>query len=203
MQHLNNSIRFSASDLVGHLDCHHLTALDAAVARGSITKPKIWDPVLQTLAERGLAHEREYVETLKQSGVSVVEIAGGGINASQADQTLEAMRSGADVIVQGAFLQGAWSGRADILRRVETPSDLGAWSYEVIDTKLARETKGATVLQLSLYADLVSAVQGQMPEHMYVVTPGSGFEPERYRTADFSAYSTADEVVEAGAELGV
>ena len=188
MHQLNNSLRFSASDLVGHLDCHHLTALDAAVARGSITKPKIWDPVLQTLVERGLAHEREYVETLKKSGLSVVEITGGGINTSQVDQTLAAMRSGADAIVQGALLNGAWSGRTDILRRVETPSALGAWSYEVIDTKLARETKGATVLQLSLYADLVSAVQGRMPEHMYVVTPGSGFEPERYRTADFAAY---------------
>jgi len=118
MQKLGEQLRFSASDLVGHLDCHHLTALDAAVARGRLNKPKIWDPVLQTLVERGLAHEREYVESLKASGVSVVEIAGGGINASQADQTLEAMRSGADVIVQGAFLQGAWSGRADILRRV-------------------------------------------------------------------------------------
>src|SRR5580704_1682602 len=185
---IGDSLHFSASDLVGHLDCHHLTALDAAVARGSLQKPKIWDPVLQTLVERGLAHERQYVETLKQSGVSVAEIAGGGINATQVDQTSEAMRSGADVIVQGALLQGAWSGRADILRRVQSPSVLGPWSYEIIDTKLARETKGATVLQLSLYADLVSAVQGCMPEHMYVVTPGSGFEPERYRTADFAAY---------------
>jgi uncharacterized protein len=188
MQQVDKEIRFSASDLVGHLDCHHLTALDAAVARGNLNKPKIWDPVLQTLVERGLAHERQYVETLKQSGLSVVEIAGGGINASQVDGTFEAMRSGADVIVQGALLQGAWSGRADILRRVESPSVLGPWSYEVIDTKLARETKGATVLQLSLYSDLVSAVQGRMPEHMYVVTPGSGFEPECYRTADFGAY---------------
>jgi predicted RecB family nuclease len=188
MQQVAEGIRFSASDLVGHLDCHHLTALDAAVARGSIQRPKIWDPVLQTLVARGLAHEREYVETLKQSGLSVVEIAGGGINSSQVDQTLAAMRAGHDVIVQGALLRGAWSGRTDILRRVETPSALGAWSYEVIDTKLARETKGATVLQLSLYGDLVAAVQGRMPEHLYVVTPGSGFAPERYRTADFSAY---------------
>jgi uncharacterized protein len=188
MHKVGDKFRFSASDLVGHLDCHHLTALDAAVARGSLSKPQIWDPVLQTLVERGMAHEREYVETLKKSGVSVVEIAGGGINSSQVDQTLAAMRLGADVIVQGALLQGAWSGRADILRRVEIANSLGAWSYEVIDTKLARETKGATVLQLSLYADLVAAVQGRMPEHMYVVTPGSGFEPEGYRTADFSAY---------------
>jgi uncharacterized protein len=188
MQTLNNQLRFSASDLVGHLDCHHLTALDAAVARGSLSKPKIWDPVLQTLVERGLAHERQYVETLKQSGVLVVEIAGGGINSTQVEQTLAAMRSGADVIVQGALLHGAWSGRADILRRVEIASDLGSWSYEVIDTKLARETKGATVLQLSLYSDLLGAAQRRVPEYMYVVTPGSGFEPERYRAADFSAY---------------
>jgi hypothetical protein len=54
MHHLNNSLRFSASDLVGHLDCHHLTALDAAVASGSLTRPKIWDPVLQKFVERGL-----------------------------------------------------------------------------------------------------------------------------------------------------
>ena len=51
-------------------------------------------------------------------------------------------------------------GRADVLRRVEVPSDLGPWSYEVLDTKLARETKGGTVLQLCLYADLIEAVQG-------------------------------------------
>jgi predicted RecB family nuclease len=188
MQKIGDHIRFSASDLVGHLDCRHLTALDGAVARGSLDKPRIWDPVLQTLVERGLVHERQYVEHLKQLGINVVEIQGGGINSTQAQQTLEALRSGADVVVQGALLQGVWSGRADILRRVEIASALGAWSYEVIDTKLARETKGATVLQLSLYSDLLSDAQGRLPEYMYVVTPGSGFEPESYRSADFSAY---------------
>jgi hypothetical protein len=34
MQQVGQEIRFSASDLAGHLDCHHLTALDAAVAPG-------------------------------------------------------------------------------------------------------------------------------------------------------------------------
>src|SRR5258708_5567777 len=188
MQKMGSELRFSASDLVGHLDCHHLTALDAAVARGTATKPKIWDPVLETLAERGRAHERQYVEKLKESGLSVAEIEGGGIGAPLVAQTLEAMRSGAAVIYQGALLQGVWSGRADILRRVEVASDPGAWSYEVIDTKLARETKGATVLQLSLYSDLLGVAQGRVPEHMYVVTPGTGFEPEVYRTAEFAAY---------------
>src|SRR5258708_12326087 len=87
MQQVGKEIRFSASDLVGHLDCHHLTALDAAVARGSLSKPKIWDPVLHTLVERGLAHERQYVEALKEPGVSVVEFPGGGVNPSPLTQT--------------------------------------------------------------------------------------------------------------------
>jgi uncharacterized protein len=73
MQTLNNHLRFSASDLVGHLDCHHLTALDAAVARGTLSKPKIWDPVLQALVERGLARERKYVET-RSSNRAVVRL---------------------------------------------------------------------------------------------------------------------------------
>jgi predicted RecB family nuclease len=124
----------------------------------------------------------------RSRALSVVEIEGGGLTSTQVALTLEAMRSGAAVIYQGALSQGVWSGRADILRRVEVASDFGAWSYVVVDAKLARETKGATVLQLSLYSELLAAVQGRLPEHMYVVTPGTGFEPEIYRTQSFGAY---------------
>jgi uncharacterized protein len=38
---------------VGHLNCHYLTKLDLAVARGELDKPSRWDPVLELLAERG------------------------------------------------------------------------------------------------------------------------------------------------------
>ena len=188
MQRTGEGLRFSASDLVGHLDCRHLTALDAAVEDGSARKPTRWDPVLDALVARGRAHEQQYVEHLLGQGVEVVTIEGGGITAGQVEQTLAAMRGGVDVIVQGALRHGAWRGRTDILRRVDAPSTLGAWSYEVIDTKLARETKGATVLQLSLYSDLLGSLQGRSPEYMYVVTPGSGFAPERYGVAAFAAY---------------
>ena len=68
-----------------------------------------------------------------------------------------------------------FAGRADILRRVDVPSALGEWSYEAIDTKLARETRGGTILQLSLYSGLVGAVQGKLPEYMYVVAPWTEF----------------------------
>jgi hypothetical protein len=39
------------------------------------------------------------------------------------------------------------------------------WSYEALDTKLARETRAGTILQLGLYSALLQAIQGTAPEH--------------------------------------
>jgi hypothetical protein len=38
-------------------------------------------------------------------------------------------------------------------------------------------TKAGTILQLSLYSDLLAATQDLAPEYMYVVAPWSEFEP--------------------------
>jgi uncharacterized protein len=46
-----------------------------------------------------------------------------------------------DDIFQATFFDGRWRGHADFLLRVEVPSDLGAWSHEVADTKLTRHVK--------------------------------------------------------------
>lgn len=181
-------LQLSASDLVGHLDCHHLTQLNLQVAQGARSKPDLWDPSLEILWERGAAHERAYVQLLRDSGREIVEIEGVGITPALAEKTVEVMRAGAEVIVQAAFLDGVWSGRADVLLRVDTKSELGDWSYEVVDTKLARETKGGTVLQLSLYSDLLAKVQGRTPERMHVVPPAANFKPTSYRTAAYAAY---------------
>jgi predicted RecB family nuclease len=188
MLNVAGKLRLSASDLVGHLNCRYLTSLDLAVVNGKLGKPSVWDPVLEILAERGALHERSYVDRLKASGLSVVSIDGAAIDGKSVAQTLDAMRAGAQIIAQGALQAAQWGGRLDILRRVEKPSNLGSWSYEVIDTKLARETKGNTVLQICLYSDLVSEAQKLPPEFAYVVTPGSDFEPQEFRCADYAAY---------------
>lgn len=188
MEKIGGSFRLSASDLVGYLNCRHLTALDRAVAEGTRAKPKVWDPLLEILRERGAIHEQKYVDHLANAGLKVVRIDGIDVTDSGIAETSVAMKDGAEVIVQGALAHDGWAGRADILRRVETPSALGAWSYEAIDTKLARETKAGTVLQLCLYSDLLHAVQGVAPEWMYVVVPWSDFEPQCYRFADYGAY---------------
>jgi predicted RecB family nuclease len=92
------------------------------------------------------------------TGLSITRVNGIGVDANAVQETLDAMRTGAPIIAQGALQSGQWGGRADVLRRVEKPSELGAWSYEVIDTKLARETKGNTVLQICLYSALLAEV---------------------------------------------
>lgn len=188
MHRIGETLQLSAGDLVGHLNCRYLTELDLKVAHGQLAKPKIWDPVLETLAERGALHEQGFIEHLKAGGAVVTAIDGVGIDAAAVAATTEAMRRGDTVIVQGALQSGQWGGRADVLRRVETPSNLGGWSYEVTDTKLARETKGDTVLQISLYSDLVSSMQGSAAASAFVVTPGTQYEPEPYRIADYAAY---------------
>lgn len=159
MEKIGGSFRLSASDLVGYLNCHHLTALDRAVAEGERAKPKIWDPLLEILRERGSIHEQTYVDHLTNAGLKVVRIDGVDVSDAAVGETLAAMKDGAEIIVQGALAHDGWAGRTDILRRVETPSALGPWSYEPIDTKLARETKAGTVLQLCLYADLLGTAQ--------------------------------------------
>lgn len=188
MRKNETTIHLTASDLVGHLNCRYLTALDLTAANGEIAKPSIWDPVLELLVERGARHEKAYIEHLQSTGSAVTSIDGVGVESFAVEKTTAAMKAGSPIIVQAALQSGRWSGRADVLRRVETPSGLGAWSYEPVDTKLAKETKGGTVLQLSLYSDLLAAVQKKVPEFSHVITPETGYEPETYRTTDYSAY---------------
>jgi predicted RecB family nuclease len=188
MRSVDGVIQFSAADLAGHLSCRHLTKLDAAVARGQLEAPKVFDPLLDVLWERGAAHEQNYVEHLEKDGVDVARVNGDGADAMPVDETIHAMRDGRQIIVQGALADGRWSGRTDILRRVDSASALGDWSYEVIDTKLARQTKGGTILQLSLYSELVAKVQGRLPEQMSIVAPWSEFQPQVFRTNDYAAY---------------
>ena len=130
--------------------------------------------------ERGLRHEQGYVDHLRAKGFQVETIAGMEFNEEAVAATAKAMSLGRDVIVQGSFLADNWGGRADVLLRVETPSALGDWSYEVVDTKLSRETKGGTVLQLSLYSALLGEAQGLTPQLLHVIAPQSEYQPQTF-----------------------
>ena len=165
-------IALSATDLANHLACRHLTWLELSRLNGLVTAPRWSDPGLQALEERGRAHELAYVDELRSRGLEVVTVPGTDERERAAERTRDAMARGIDVVYQAVLANGAWGGRADFLVRVGTASDLGGWSYEVHDTKLARETRGGSLLQLCLYSELVAHMQGRLPAHTHVVRPG-------------------------------
>ena len=96
------------------------------------------------------------------------------------------LHAGVKVLSQATFLSAPWVGHADFLVRVETPSKLGKFSYEVEDTKLARSSRGKFLVQLCLYSEMLAEVQGLMPRHMYVVL-GDG-RKETFLVADYLRY---------------
>jgi len=187
MRMSGSAIELSASDLSGFLSCIHLTALDLAVAHGKREPPAWADPVLIVLRERGLDHERGYVDQLRAQGLSITDL-DGILGEDAVRRSVEAIRTGADVILQPSLRHGRWFGRPDVLRRNGLPSALGAWSYEVVDTKLAKETRGGTILQLGLYSELLGDVQRRTPDRFHVVTPDPVMPVHTYRVDDFAAY---------------
>ena len=193
MQLIDGRPVYSATDLVGFLACEHLTNLERAALAGLVKRPMRVDPELDRVVKRGFQHERRFLGDLRAEGLGIEEVhvpegdRGTGYRAA-AEATVAAMRAGAAVIYQATFFDGRWLGFADFLRRVETPSELGPWSYEVWDTKLARHTKGSAVLQLSLYSEQLAALQGLRPELMHVALGGSARDVDHLRVADYAAY---------------
>jgi uncharacterized protein len=188
MRQAGGTLRLSATDLSNHLACRHLSRLDLAAARGRLKPPDFFDADAAILRERGDDHEAAFLTHLERQGLRIARPVDGLDETSAFARTVSVMREGADVIVQATLLDGRWSGRADVLLRVPRPSELGLFSYEVWDTKLARETKGGSVLQICLYSDLLASVQKTRPEFMYVVPPRDDFAPDKYRVDDYHAY---------------
>ena len=194
MEIINDSLVYSATDLVGFLECGHLTSLERAAVYGHLEGPVRSDPVLDRIAQRGQLHEESFLESLLSEGFRVVKLEPDrGLPRGQRlvkgrDETLEAMRAGADVVYQAVLFDGRRLGFADFLRRVEQASDLGPWSYEVWDTKLARYAKASAVLQLCMYSDLVREYQGLAPAEMHLALGGVQGETASFRVADYAAY---------------
>jgi uncharacterized protein len=181
-----SKLLLSATDISNFIACRHRIGLEMAAAAGKIRKPRFDDPQLEALFRRGLEHERAHVEALGSDGRSVIDLSEAPNHELAVERTLAAMHDGADVIVQAALAHGAWQGRPDVLVKVATPSPvLGAWSYEVEDTKLARETRAGAILQLGLYCELLALAQGVRPERFRIVTP---IGTQEFRFDEFAAY---------------
>lgn len=183
---------YSASDLNKYLGCPHSVFLDYRSHFEPIAKRED-DPMNKLLQERGDAHEKAYWDELRKKYPNHIEIDRGGSDQDRAEKTIQAMKDGKDVIFQGYLRQDCWQGYTDFLIKApnKNGSSLGDWSYEVWDTKLARQSSPKYILQLCLYSWMIEKIQGVMPESMHVVLSGpdgSRFKPEQFRVADHISY---------------
>jgi len=191
MQQVNGDLIVAASDLNDYLACRHLTALNLAYAREDRSVEPLRSPTADLIARKGDEHEAAFLQSLKDEGRQVVEIPMPdrtleGLRGAAA-ATEEAMRAGTDVIYQGTFFHNDLRGHTDFLFRVDRRSELGDWSYEVADTKLARRAKPYFVLQLCFYSELLHAVQGgEPPERIHVILGTN--EQHSFRLVEFAAY---------------
>jgi len=190
VQTIENVLVLSPTDLVAFTGCQHRSHLDRLAARRVLERPHRDDPFNDVLRKHGQLHETRYLEAIRAEAAGVVEIGRpdgtlAGLHEAEA-QTLAAMHGRAEVIYQASFFDGRWRGHADFLRRVDTPSLLGSWSYEVHDTKLARTAKAGTLLQLGEYSRQLARLQGRAPRSLHVVL-GNG-TVEAFLFADISAY---------------
>ena len=190
MQFLEGRLVVSPSDLTGFLECEHLTQQELAAARGEVERPDRRDPELEIVRRRGLEHETRQLDALRAPGKRVVEFPfppdRQAALRSAHEESVAAMRDGADVIYQPTFFDGRWRCHADFLLRVEQPSAFGPYRYEVADAKLARKARAAAVLQCCVYAEQLAVIQGVAPEHITLILGDRSQEVLRFR--DYAAY---------------
>jgi predicted RecB family nuclease len=191
MQNVDGRLVYSASDLNNYLECTYLTELDRLVALGEKHAPDHDDPQAELIARKGDEHERRYLGHLHQryaGALTTLARPEKSIIAFEAAQvaSIAAMERGDSLIYQPTFFDGRFLGHPDFLRRIDVPCARWTWSYEVIDTKLALQTKPYFLIQLCNYSEHLARIQGTMPEYCFIVL-GSG-EERRFRVNDYAAY---------------
>ena len=170
-------------------ECPHSTTLDLACDARGEKRPRASGEFFELITRKGNEHEEAHVRKLEARGVAITRIPSMVDGHERARElTLEAMRRGDEVIYQAFLTLDGWRGAADFLVRTTLATELGAWGYEPVDTKLARkEALPHHVLQLSYYAEAIAAVQGCLPELVHVEL-GSG-EPTSVRTREVIHYA--------------
>lgn len=194
MQKTSGNLVFSPSDLVKFAESEFISWMD----RFDIEYPgeALRDPESETevlLKSKGILHEQAFLQELKQTGKSIVDVSIDLKESSELSsfesrcaRTVAAMEDGADIIYQGALTDDQFVGYVDFLLKVDGNSRFGPYTYEPLDTKLAASERPHFLIQLCCYADLLRQTQGSLPERVHVVL-GSGKE-KSYRTADFYYY---------------
>ena len=69
MLRIDDQLVYSATDLVGFLECGHLANLERAAVWGNLDRPMHPDPVLDRIAQRGEQHEARFLTFLQHLAI--------------------------------------------------------------------------------------------------------------------------------------
>ncbi len=122
--------------------------------------------------EKGLIHEVNYFKELskKYKKIKNIKILNKLSKEEKIKETNDALTKGYELIYGGWLESGNFRGELDFLEiNNNVKSNLGDWSYEIIDTKNSAKVKGDHIYQLSLYSFLLEAAQGIFPKNFYVL----------------------------------
>ena len=135
----------------------------------------------QLLWESGVQYEDKVIEALKRDNPdkTFVEIdKKTPLSQELAQETIQAMREGADIIYQGVLIADDKAGRPDLLVKQPDKSKFGNYLYYPMDIKMARiddtwdngdeKLKLEHIWQLYLYGVLLEQTQGQRPSKGYI-----------------------------------
>ncbi len=137
------------------------------------------DPIpqfTQYLFDQGMRHETAATSEFYPGGIREFY----STEAEGFRRTLEMMAEGVASIHNMPLLGGpaGLEGRPDVLERVDdAPSDLGGYSYRVVEIKFARHIKQGHILQAAAYNRLLGLAQGYEPEGFAVLNGDLQFLP--------------------------
>lgn len=150
------------TELIDFLQCRHMAFLKKSGIQGE----EVLSEEVQLLRQKGLEHEEEYLKSLEGD---VVEIDSDAPLEEQSRLTREAMNEGKDYIYQAYLENDHLAGYPDFMEKVSKESDLGSFSYRILDTKLSNTASAANAVQLIHYAEIAEEIQGAPLEDLLVI----------------------------------
>lgn len=90
------------------------------------------------------------------------------------------------MIYQAVFFAPPQRGDADFLIQCDTPSSLGNFTYEILEIKLARTDEPERIMQLCIYSNLLTNLQGLCLASMYLFL--ADHEKHSFRVLNFFYY---------------
>ena len=165
-------MKLSASKLIQFSECNYSVYLDMKSIVDLSLKRNDKKEDVELIRQQGELFEKSIIDYIAEKSPIhyVPAVDGGGVSGFTLQNTINAMKKGAEYIYQAALQnKKGESGVCDFLKKTtDKSSKFGNYSYEIVDIKLKGHVDTKYVHQLVLYSDILSEMQECESEHSYL-----------------------------------